>query len=142
MNSSKGVTLKGLQTFASDWLEQTSAHHILLLEGEMGAGKTQFCQLALKQLGIDEVTSPTFSLIQTYDTGERLIHHLDLFRLESEEELESTGFWDLLTEPAVILLEWGDRVDARDLNHPPWVVQRLVFEVEPGGTRKLTLTTL
>ena len=84
---------------------------VVLLWGELGAGKTTFAQAVLGQLGSSETTSPTFSLHNEYDTREGLVDHLDLYRLDSAEELEGIGFWDLFDrQRGLILVEWPDRI--------------------------------
>ena len=135
-------SLAELEAFVRTWLSEVADRHILLLEGEMGAGKTQFSQLVLQHFGVEDVSSPTFNLIHSYETPSRVVHHLDLFRLESDEELESTGFWDLLREPALFLIEWGDRLADEDLKDPRWEIQRLRIEVQEDGARLLKLLDL
>jgi tRNA threonylcarbamoyladenosine biosynthesis protein TsaE len=89
------------------------------LTGPMGAGKTYFVKalakvLNLKNLGA--VNSPSFALHQRYEGIDFNLEHLDLFRLESEEELESIGFWDLFAEDKVIIVvEWANRLDPKQI---------------------------
>ena len=80
------------------------------LEGDLGAGKTLLVQGLAKALHVvDEVTSPTFAIMNVYD-GDYTIYHFDLYRLEVEQELEDIGFYEYSeTEDAVIIIEWPDR---------------------------------
>ena len=80
------------------------------LEGDLGAGKTLLVQGLGNALHvIDEVTSPTFAIMNVYD-GDYTIYHFDLYRLEVEQELEDIGFYEYSeTEDAVIIIEWPDR---------------------------------
>lgn len=81
---------------------------MLLLQGEMGAGKTAFVQGYAEALGVDEpVTSPTFTLVHTYDTGHLTVHHADLYRLDRYGEIEDLALSELL-ESGVLLVEWGE----------------------------------
>jgi tRNA threonylcarbamoyladenosine biosynthesis protein TsaE len=81
---------------------------VLLLQGEMGAGKTAFVQGYAAALGIDEpVTSPTFTLVHTYDTGRLVIHHADLYRLDRHGEIEDLALGELL-DTGALLVEWGE----------------------------------
>jgi tRNA threonylcarbamoyladenosine biosynthesis protein TsaE len=88
-----------------------AAGDLIVLAGEMGAGKTAFAQGYARGLGIDEpVTSPTFTIVREY-AGERLaLHHLDVYRLEHLREVGDLGLGEMLDEEAVMLVEWGDAV--------------------------------
>ena len=84
---------------------------LLVLAGEMGAGKTAFAQGFARGLGIEEqVTSPTFTIIREYAGGRLGLHHLDVYRLEHLREVVDLGLGELLDEDAVMLVEWGDAV--------------------------------
>ncbi|HZB88802.1 MAG TPA: tRNA (adenosine(37)-N6)-threonylcarbamoyltransferase complex ATPase subunit type 1 TsaE [Terracidiphilus sp.] len=89
---------------------------LLLLKGDLGAGKTTLVKgiaQALDAAEADEVTSPTFTLLHEYQ-GTRggqpvKLYHLDVYRLESERQLETLGLDELLTPDALVLVEWGDK---------------------------------
>ena len=84
---------------------------IVLLVGDLGAGKTAFAQGFGRGLGIhDPITSPTFTLARQYDGGRLMLHHLDVYRLEQMEEVFDVGLPELLDEGAVTLIEWGDAI--------------------------------
>ena len=84
---------------------------MIVLSGEMGAGKTAFTQGFATALGVDEsVTSPTFNLVHTYAGVEHVIHHIDLYRLERTGELDDLGLDELLDAGGVMLVEWGEVV--------------------------------
>jgi tRNA threonylcarbamoyladenosine biosynthesis protein TsaE len=83
---------------------------LLLLAGDLGAGKTAFVQGFGRALGVDEpITSPTFTLAQRYD-GARVVHHLDVYRLDQLHEVLELGLEELLDEGGVVLVEWGEAV--------------------------------
>jgi tRNA threonylcarbamoyladenosine biosynthesis protein TsaE len=87
------------------------AGDLVLLAGEMGAGKTAFAQGFARGLGItDQVTSPTFTIVQEYSGGRLNLHHLDVYRLENLREVADLGLSEMLDEDAVMLVEWGDAV--------------------------------
>lgn len=84
---------------------------LIVLSGEMGAGKTAFTQGFAVAVGVTEaVTSPTFNLVHTYAGAEHTIHHVDLYRLERTGELEDLGLAELLDAGGVMLVEWGEVV--------------------------------
>ena len=83
---------------------------VVLLIGNLGAGKTTLAKGIAKGLGAaepDEVSSPTFTLIHDY--GEGRVYHVDLYRLDSPREVESLGLDELFDRDAVVLIEWGER---------------------------------
>ncbi|MBJ7293046.1 MAG: tRNA (adenosine(37)-N6)-threonylcarbamoyltransferase complex ATPase subunit type 1 TsaE [Ilumatobacteraceae bacterium] len=84
---------------------------LIVLVGEMGAGKTAFATGFAKALGVhgdDHVSSPTFTLMHSYTSGRIPMHHADLYRLISLAEVADLGIRELLDMGAVGLVEWGD----------------------------------
>ncbi|MCB0447227.1 MAG: tRNA (adenosine(37)-N6)-threonylcarbamoyltransferase complex ATPase subunit type 1 TsaE [Gelidibacter sp.] len=85
--------------------------NIVLLIGEMGVGKTTFMKSFAKALGsTDEVTSPTFSIVNEYLTTNDKIYHFDMYRIKDEEEALQFGFEDYLYSNSWVVIEWPDRV--------------------------------
>lgn len=83
---------------------------LLLLAGELGAGKTAFAQGFGRGLGVtDPITSPTFTLARDYE-GRLLMHHLDVYRLDHLGEVLDVGLPELLDDGSVTLIEWGDAI--------------------------------
>lgn len=83
---------------------------VILLAGDLGAGKTAFAQGFGHGLGVeDQITSPTFTLARHYD-GQLVLHHLDVYRLERFSELQDVGLNELIDSGGVVLIEWGDAV--------------------------------
>lgn len=83
---------------------------VLVLVGDLGAGKTAFSKAYGKALGIDEpMTSPTFTLAREYE-GRLTLHHLDVYRLEQMAEVLDLDLPDLLDSGGVVLIEWGDAI--------------------------------
>ena len=83
---------------------------VILLAGELGAGKTAFAQGFGAGLGVvDPITSPTFTLARQYE-GRLALHHVDVYRLERLSELADIGISELLDCGGVLLIEWGDAI--------------------------------
>jgi len=90
---------------------------VLLLSGDLGAGKTTFAQGFGRAVGIDEpVTSPTFTLVRQYEvpagaTGVRTLLHADVYRLDHLDEIADLGLGQLVEDGGVALVEWGDAAE-------------------------------
>jgi tRNA threonylcarbamoyladenosine biosynthesis protein TsaE len=84
---------------------------VICLEGDLGAGKTTFVQGLAAALGVSgRVTSPTFCLVQEHKSAEgRLLVHMDLYRLASEDDVLAIGWEDYLSRGAVLAVEWPER---------------------------------
>ncbi len=96
------------EAFAAEYAKTLSAGDILLLEGDMGAGKTVFSKGIAKGLGIaEEVTSPTYAYMNDYDG--RLFHY-DCYRIESVEQAEQLGLADYFDMGGICLIEWAQNI--------------------------------
>ena len=94
--------------FASKIADFLKPPALILLKGELGAGKTLIAKGIVSGLGCEnEVTSPTFNLIQEYQGNQEIIH-MDLYRLNKSEELIEIGFEDYINRDALILIEWPE----------------------------------
>jgi tRNA threonylcarbamoyladenosine biosynthesis protein TsaE len=88
------------------------AGDVVVLDGELGTGKTVLAKGIAVALGIDEpVVSPTFTVVREYDAPIPMVH-VDVYRLDHLQELHDLGFDDLVGGEAVTVVEWGDRVSA------------------------------
>lgn len=84
---------------------------VFALNGTLGAGKTRFVQGVAHALGVEsEVTSPTFTIHAVYH-GNLELNHFDLYRLETEDELEDIGYWEALESDGVSFVEWADKFE-------------------------------
>ena len=112
-------------------------HIIVALDGTLGAGKTRLVRAFAEACGVpaDDVTSPTFTLWQTYH-GSRLIHHLDAYRVADEDEFDALGFEECLDAEAVTFVEWANRVEA---SLPP-TQQRLGLQIDVTSETSRSVT--
>jgi tRNA threonylcarbamoyladenosine biosynthesis protein TsaE len=100
---------------------------VVVLDGELGTGKTVFAKGIAVALGVTEpVVSPTFTVVREYDAPTPLVH-VDVYRLDHVQELHDLGFDDLVGGDAVTVVEWGDRVSA------VLPADRLDVHLEPGA---------
>jgi tRNA threonylcarbamoyladenosine biosynthesis protein TsaE len=102
-------SLDDLRRLAGEIALQLNKYPIVTLKGELGAGKTTLAQMLCKQLGVKEsVTSPTYTLVNEYESGTGKIYHFDLYRLNKEEELDGFGFIEYLDSGNICLIEWPE----------------------------------
>lgn len=108
----------------------------ILLAGPLGAGKTAFARAFVRALTGDpalEVPSPSFTLVQGYDTPRGRVHHFDLWRIEQEADLAELGWEDALEE--IVLVEWPERLGG----HRPPEALEIALELGAGEARRATL---
>ena len=109
----------------------------VLLIGDLGAGKTTLTKGIVEGLGVanqEEVSSPTFTLIHEYGGD---VYHIDLYRLETENQLATLGLQDLLERDAVVLVEWGERFPG------VWPADRVEIRIRTvDADREFTITGL
>ena len=114
------LELLDLGEIAKIFAENTQNSDLLLLSGKVGAGKTEFARLFIKanakkeNIDIEEVSSPTFSLIQSYEFRCRKISHIDLYRVKSELELFELGIPDVF-DSQITILEWPEILEKESL---------------------------
>jgi tRNA threonylcarbamoyladenosine biosynthesis protein TsaE len=91
---------------------QLAPPKIVVLRGDLGAGKTTLVKGIAEGFNAashDDVTSPTFTLIHEYRGPAATLYHIDLYRVDTQRELETLGLDDLMTENSVLLIEWGEK---------------------------------
>jgi len=116
-----------------DWISAHKDHflkpNLILLFGDMGAGKTTLVAHVVESLGGEkgQVSSPTFALHHLYKTPKLDVDHMDLYRLESEQDLQSSGFFDVVSSHQnLIFIEWASRIERNfflQLNRPVYSIE-------------------
>jgi tRNA threonylcarbamoyladenosine biosynthesis protein TsaE len=130
-------SIDALKNVAVELLDLLPNHQIVALEGQMGAGKTTFVQQVLKSMGIEELEgSPTYSLINQYESPFfGTVYHLDLYRLNSLDEVFDIGIEELLYQKCVCLIEWPEKMVELLPDNTIWVYIR----IEEDLTRTITI---
>jgi tRNA threonylcarbamoyladenosine biosynthesis protein TsaE len=102
-------TLDDLERLAHIIVQQAEHYPLILLKGDLGAGKTTLAQMICRILGVNEpVTSPTYTLVNEYEAGVHKIYHFDLYRLQKPEELDGFGFLEYIDSGHLCLIEWPE----------------------------------
>ena len=84
---------------------------IVCLDGDLGVGKTIFAKGFAKGLGIeDDITSPTFTLVQSYESLDNVLHHFDVYRISDESEMDEIGYEEYFFSDAICLIEWSSLI--------------------------------
>jgi len=110
---------------------------LILLSGDLGAGKTTLTKGIVSGLGAaeeDQVTSPTFTLVHKYD-HDSVVYHVDLYRVGDFHDLETLGLEDFLTEQALVIVEWPEKLALRT----DWPILRIHLEHVAEDTRKISI---
>ena len=122
-------------SLARDLAATLRAGDVLLLSGNLGAGKTAFVRGLAAGLGIDplDVSSPTFTLVHEYRGGRLTLYHVDLYRLE-RAATEDLGLEELGARDGVLAIEWPDR-----LTHPLPAAKNVRLEIVDDQTRRISI---
>tara|TARA_B100000795_G_scaffold112372_1_gene83153 strand:- start:95 stop:508 length:414 start_codon:yes stop_codon:yes gene_type:complete len=123
----------------ADTLLKNLSSKTVLFYGEMGVGKTTLIKQLAKQLGVLEtLSSPTFSIVNEYETKDSLLYHFDCFRLTSEEEALDIGIEDYLTAGHYTFIEWPENIK----NFVPLDSNKIKLILNANGTRTATLISM
>lgn len=129
-------TLDTLPEVASKIVEQTP-HKTLLFKADLGVGKTTLIKELAKAIGIeDEVTSPTFSIVNEYQGPGVMMYHFDFYRIEDPSEALDLGLEEYLESGAWNMMEWPENIEG--LVHPPYM--RIEITTNDNGSRTLEIS--
>ena len=123
-------TEQATETFATKFAACLTAPLVITFSGDIGAGKTTFIRALLRRLGIQSaIKSPTFSLVESYQTELAYVHHFDLYRIQDQAELDYIGFRDYFDEQAVCCIEWPERLG----QYLQWADVSITMRVKGAG---------
>ncbi|AEM21942.1 nucleotide-binding protein putative [Brachyspira intermedia PWS/A] len=125
----KNISLEGIEKVAEFFKDILKDGDVVIMEGNLGFGKTTFVRILSRLMESEDiVSSPSFTLINEYDIilngEESILRHVDLYRLEKEEELDDIGFKDKIRENGITMIEWGNKF--KDYFEAPYYL----FEIE------------
>lgn len=128
-------SIKDTISLAEEMARNSNNGDIFTLQGPMGAGKSEFARGFIRNLMGDniDVPSPTFTLVQTYESDKGLIWHFDLYRLENAEEIYEIG-WEEALSDGILLIEWPERLGGL------MPLKRKAIEIEPLNDNKRKIT--
>ena len=111
-------SLDGTHAVATALADLSREGDVILLAGDLGSGKTAFAQGFGRALGVGEpITSPTFTLVHSYDAGGVTLHHADLYRLDQLSEVADLALGELAEDHGIVLVEWGDVAESTFGDH-------------------------
>ncbi len=103
---------KGTIRVAKRFAKELSAGDFVVLQGDLGAGKTVFTRAILREKNVkNNITSPTFTILNEYSEGENNFYHFDMYRLNDEEEIDNIGFFDAINDKkGIVFVEWAENI--------------------------------
>ena len=97
--------------FADEFASKLNSNSIIILSGDLGSGKTKFTEGILKHFGLEnEISSPTFTIVNEYDANNQKIYHFDLYRLSDIDEFYAIGGEEYL-QNGICIFEWGEMIE-------------------------------
>lgn len=130
------ASVAATEALAMRLAEELQPGDCIALEGDLGAGKTQFVRGLVRGLGGDghAVSSPTFVLMNVYETPRLRVYHLDAYRTHGSDDLEAIGFSELLDQGGIVVIEWPSRITAL------LPARRIVVNLETLSPRRRRIT--
>ena len=119
------------EALGEEWGRTAQRGLVIALSGDLGAGKTQLVRGLARGMGVTtRVHSPTFTLVNEYSGGRLKLFHLDLYRLETPEQVHSAGIEEFLQPDGVVVIEWAERLEAGS------------WKLEAGKIRKVKIAVI
>ncbi|MBQ3754266.1 MAG: tRNA (adenosine(37)-N6)-threonylcarbamoyltransferase complex ATPase subunit type 1 TsaE [Prevotella sp.] len=121
---------------ARQFVDVIGDHRVFAFYGSMGAGKTTFIKAICEQLGVEDViTSPTFAIVNEYETNDRPIFHFDFYRIKRLEEVYDMGYEDYFYSGSICFIEWPELIEEL----LPDDAVRVTIAEQPDGSRTVSM---
>ena len=121
---------------ARQFVDAIGDHRVFAFYGSMGAGKTTFIKAICEQLGVEDViTSPTFAIVNEYETNDRPIFHFDFYRIKRLEEVYDMGYEDYFYSGSLCFIEWPELIEEL----LPDDAVRVTITEQPDGSRTVSM---
>ena len=142
LKEEENISIDNIETIASFFKSILKNGDIVIMEGNLGFGKTTFVRILSRLLESEDiVSSPSFTLINEYDImldeKESILRHVDLYRLDSKEELDDIGFKDKIRENGITLIEWGNKF--KDYYESPYYLLEIEMKEENSRLYRISL---
>ena len=142
LKEEENISIDNIETIASFFKSILKNGDIVIMEGNLGFGKTTFVRILSRLLESEDiVSSPSFTLINEYDImldgKESILRHVDLYRLDSKEELDDIGFKDKIRENGITIIEWGNKF--KDYFEPPYYLFEIEMKEENSRLYRISL---
>lgn len=135
------LPIQQVQLFCKEVAKKFKSQQIVLLDGPLGAGKTELVKNFVSLLGGKDSSSPTYSLINEYQLKNGKAFHVDLYRIKDAEDLESVGFWDLFEDDnTIVFIEWASLIDKSQLPIDWPQVSIVIEKSQDISLRKYTIS--
>jgi len=130
-------SLDQLTLVASEIIPMLGENPVVLFDGDMGTGKTTLISTLCKQMGVmDAISSPTYSIINTYESSQfGELNHFDFYRIEGEQEAIESGLDEIIDSGAICFIEWAERIPKL----LPLTYVRVVIELQEDFSRKFSI---
>ena len=129
-------------SFSGLVLSEVPCGATILMKGNMGAGKTTFVSAICHHLGLHFTQSPTYAIHNRYENQTVSVDHFDLYRLDTEDQIQASGFYDLIAEDADYkFIEWSEKIKAADLDQARPLFE-LLFQINTDQSRTCRLWQL
>lgn len=128
------------ESLGETWGRQAARGTVIALSGDLGAGKTQLVKGLARGLDCNaRVHSPTFAIVNEYEGGRLMLYHLDLYRLETPEQIVSAGIEEFLQPDGITIIEWAERLpDLQSFVSNSQVFKQVAIEVIDETQRRIT----
>ena len=127
------------ESLGESWGREAQSGLVIALSGDLGAGKTQLVRGFARGLGVTtRVHSPTFTLVNEYNGGRLKLFHLDLYRLETPEQIHSAGIEEFLQPDGVAVIEWAERMEDGRWKMEGGKIRKVRIEVLSETERRIT----